>query len=197
MSLRELLEAERGDGSRAAQAAQHGESLTGLSGRHTGVDEPIFGERVTPSESRGIGDNGGPALANARSRVTAATRTRIPFGGAELRLAYPARENFRRYWFNDVPGRLYRAKQAGYAHVQDPATGEPVQLVAGRQQGGQELRCFLLEIPNEWYYEDMAIQQDDLEKRLNDIRTGRLGPGAEDNRYVPERGIYFGKQRTA
>jgi hypothetical protein len=199
MSLREMLEAEGADARRATDAAKIGASLSGLSGRHTSTDdEPIFGARIDPAVTRGVDNpDGGPALSDARSRVSAATRVRIPFGAAELRLAYATREGFRRYWFNDVPGRLFRAKQAGYVHVVDPATGENVQLVTGRQQGGQELRTYLLEIPEEWYWQDMAVQQDDLERRLSDIRTGRAGPGVEDNRYVPSKGIYFGKQRTA
>jgi hypothetical protein len=199
MSLREMLAAESADDRRSAIAAKEGASLTGLSGHHAGMDEPIFGKRIDPTVTRGAdpAEDPAPAIANARSRVSAASRQRIPFGAAELRLAYPARDGFRRYWFNDVPGRLFRAKQAGYSHVIDPATGENVQLVTGRQAGGQELRSYLLEIPEQWYYEDMGVQQDALEQRLSDIRTGRGGPGAEDNRYVPQRGIYFGKQRTA
>jgi hypothetical protein len=35
----------------------------------------------------------------------------------------------------------------------------------------------------------MQRQADLLARRLNDIRHGRAGPGAEDNRYVPSRGI--------
>jgi hypothetical protein len=200
MSLRDMLNAEGADARRAADAAKTGASLSGLSGRHSNVDdEPIFGARIDPAVTRGADDNpnAGPALTEARSRVAAATRVRIPFGGAELRLAYATRDGYRRYWFNDVPGRLFRAKQAGYEHVIDPATGDNVQLVTGRQQGGQELRTYLLEIPEEWYWQDMEVQQNDLERRLSDIRTGRAGPGVEDNRYVPSKGIYFGKQRTA
>lgn len=196
MGLRDMLGAETADANQATQAAKEGASLTGLSGRHT--EEPIFGKKIDPTITRGVDDpEAGPAIANARGRVSAASRVRVPFGAAELRLAYPLREGFRRYWFNDVPGRLFRAKQAGYSHVVDPNTGENVNLVTGKQQGGQELRTYLLEIPEEWYWQDMGVQQDALEQRLTDIRTGRGGPGAEDNRYVPSRGIYFGKQRTA
>lgn len=195
--LRALLDAENADARQASQAASLGSSLTGLSGRHSTTEEPVFGGRVPPTVTRGEDPTENPALAAGRSRVAEATRVRVPFGGAELRLAYPKRSGYRRYWFNDVPGRLFRAKQAGYAHVLDPSTGENVQLVTGRQSGGQELRSYLLEIPEEWYSDDMAVQQDELEKRLSDIRTGRSGPGAEDNRYVPQSGITFGKQRTA
>lgn len=201
MSLRSLLNGETADAQQAAEAAKAGVSLTGLSGRHQDAGDPIYGERIDPAVMRGEApaENAGPAAIRGRQRVAAAQaqRVRKPFGGAEQRLSYPPRPGYRRYWFNDVPGRLLRAKDAGYEHVLDEATGKPVMIITGRQTGGQELRSYLFEIPEQWYREDMGVQAEALDKHLRDIRTGRAGPGSSDNRYVPQRGISFGNQRTA
>lgn len=205
--LQSILEGENTDARQAADAAQFGRSLTGLSGKHGSTDEVIYGQKLDPSFMRveSETDEAAPTLpgvnaaARGRTRVAAAQvqRERKPFGGSNQRLAYPARPGYRRYWFNDVPGRLRQAKEAGYDHVADPETGGPVAIVVGRQQGGQELKSYLLEIPEEWYFEDMGAQQELLERHLSEIRTGRSGPGADENRYVPQRGISFGGKRTA
>src|SRR4051812_47316603 len=80
--------------------------------------------------------------------------TRKPFGGVELKMAYPQREGFHRHWFNDVPGRVQRAQEAGYTNVTGN-DGKPVSMVVGTAEGGGALVAFLMEIPEEWYKEDM------------------------------------------
>jgi hypothetical protein len=44
---------------------------------------------------------------------------RKPFGSMSLKLDYPQRDGFHRHWFNDIPGRIGRAQEAGYEHVKD------------------------------------------------------------------------------
>lgn len=193
MPIRDVLASEAGDAERATHAALHGRSLTGLSGRHAeiGAEDAVFGSRVggapvsdVPPEERG------PAMADGRTRAAMAERgDRIPFGAAELRLDYPKRPGYRRYWFNDVRGRLVRAEKAGYAKVVDDETGQPVSAIVGKDENGRELRAYLYEIPEQWYFEDMGIQQDALGERLREIREGASGPGADEKRYVPQQGI--------
>ena len=197
MSLRDMLQNETADGRNAADAAAQGVSLTGLSGRQQTIGETVFGARAEQA-SPGVGDEGS-AIAPNRARQRAGTvRERVPFGGAELRLAWAKRPGYRRYWFNDTFGRIGRAKSAGYEHVLHPETGAPVSTAVGTDRSGAGMMAYLMEVPEQWYWEDMAVQQGDLEKRLADIRAGRSGPGAEDStRYVPQRGITFGSQRTA
>ena len=112
---------------------------------------------------------------------------RKPFGTSEQILAYPKRPGYRRYWANDRPGRIARFKEAGYTHVMD-ANGQPVarttDVVDGRGRAS-----YLMEIPMKWYQQDMAAQQEELKGRLDDIRTGKAGPGSSDNRYIPQQGI--------
>lgn len=84
--------------------------------------------------------------------------TRKPFGSHEQKLAYPNREGFHRHWFNDEPGRIMRAREAGYEQVHDD-DGRPVSTVVGIGRGGQALVAFLMEIPQSWFEEDMAAQE--------------------------------------
>ena len=113
---------------------------------------------------------------------------RKPFGSMEQKLAYPERENFHRHWFNDVPGRVERALQAGYEHVKDKE-GKNVSRVVGVAEGGGPLIGFLMEIPEDWYKQDMAAQQEEISKREQAIVDGKFESQQGDGRYVPSQGI--------
>lgn len=189
MALRDLLAAETSDAFQAADNALRGRSTTGFSGIHTEIERPIAGKLVERPTVQRVGPEG-PAtdLPPLPRHAPMEASERKPFGAEELQLAWPDRPGYRRYWFNDTPGRIARARKAGYSHVIDPDTGEPASLVTDRTDM-RGRRSYLMEIPVQWYYEDMTRQADALEKRLNDIRHGRAGPGASDNRYIPSQGI--------
>jgi len=189
MALRDMLSSETSDAFAAADNALRGRSTTGFSGIHTEIERPVAGKLVERPGIQRVGPDG-PAtdLPPLPRRAPIEPDDRVPFGAEELQLAWPARPGYRNYWFNDTPGRIVRAKKAGYSHVVDPATGEPASLVTDRTDT-RGRRSYLMEIPIEWYYSDMARQADVLERRLNDIRNGRAGPGAQDNRYIPSQGI--------
>lgn len=182
--LSDLLASENADTTQAAQAALHGRSQTGFSGRHTEID-PVAARRV--ERPTATAEAGKPPLP-PRPNAAALERERIPFGDEELQLAWPAREGYRNYWFNDVPGRIARARRAGYSHVIDPDTGDSACLITDKTDG-RGRKSYLMEIPMQWYQEDMARSAESLERRLHDIRHGRAGPGADDNRYIPSQGI--------
>jgi hypothetical protein len=112
---------------------------------------------------------------------------RKPFGAMTLKLAYPDRPGFHRHWFNETAGRIQRAEEAGYTHVE--ANGKPVQKVVGTAEGGGPLNAFLMEIPQEWYHEDMAAQQREIDDKEKAIKRGELESQEGDNRYVPNQGI--------
>jgi hypothetical protein len=175
MAVRDLLAGEAADAQRAIASAQHGRSLTGLSGRHTDVGaEPIAGERVERATHAGGAPIAGPP-------------GRVPFGAMTLTMQADPRPGFHRHWFNDEPGRVDRAKLAGYTHVQK--NGEPMSMIVGKDEGGRGKKAYLMEIPQEWYDSDMAAQQAELEAKLAEIRHGRGGPGGDDpTRYVPQQG---------
>ena len=178
MALRDLLAGEQQDAEEAAASAAHGRSITGFSGRHRELgDEPIAGERVAP-------------VAPGRSAAARATAPqRVPFGAMTLTLHVEARPGFFQHWFNDVPGRIERAKLAGYTNRADPE-GRPICRTVGKDEAAKPITAYLMEIPREWYDQDIGLQQSELEERLADIRHGRSGPGGNDpTRYVGKQGI--------
>jgi hypothetical protein len=203
MALRDILAGEDKDQRSAADAAAHGRSITGFSGRHTDVDdrftnsrEALFGARSSdsappqpepPGPVTSVNDPIIPWDAPGLRRQ-GNTFERKPFGDAEQQLSYPPRPGYRRYWANDRPGRIKRFIQAGYAHVTDPETGENIvrttDVIDGRGQ-----QSYLMEQPIEWYQADMAQNARRLAERLDDIRNGRAGPGSDDSRYIPKQGI--------
>lgn len=111
--------------------------------------------------------------------------TRRPFGSQVQKLAYEARAGFHRHWFNNSPGRLDTALAAGYTHVEDK-DGRKVQRVVGVNEAGDALFGFLMEIPEDWYQEDMARQQGEIDKTDSAIKTGNVaGTPGVDGRYIP------------
>ena len=114
---------------------------------------------------------------NAGAPAPKRKRVRKPFGNANQKLAYPNRPGYHRHWFNDVPGRLMDAEQAGYDQVMD-ANGKPVSMVVGVARGGGPLTAYLHEIPLEDYQEDMAANDSAVHERLGQIQSGRFNAPA-------------------
>lgn len=113
---------------------------------------------------------------------------RKPFGALEQKLNYPAREGFHRHWFNDAPGRVQRAQEAGYDHVKGD-DGKNVSRIVGTAEGGGAMLGYLMEIPEEWYQADMAAQQEIVNAKEAAMRRGDLDKQEGDGRYVPKQGI--------
>lgn len=113
---------------------------------------------------------------------------RVPMGTRQLRLASEQRPGFYRRWLNDVPGRIERARRAGYAHVMD-GQNKPISTPAGTGEQGGGMRAYLMELP-------IALRDEDLAEkgRINDeidaaVNRGKVDDHPADNRYVPEQGI--------
>lgn len=120
----------------------------------------------------------GPEGRHARSP------NRKPFGSMVQKLAVPPREGFHRHWFNEEPGRIDQAKENGYNHVLDAATKKPITRVVNK--AGQQ--AFLMEIPKEWFDEDMAVQQEAVDDKEKTIRRGQVtaaNPEERDSRFYP------------
>lgn len=110
---------------------------------------------------------------------------RRPFGSQVQKLAYEARAGYHRHWFNDSPGRIETALEAGYTHVED-REGRKVSRVVGINPGGGPQMGFLMEVPQEWYEEDMARQATLNKEREDAIRSGSVaGQPGKDGVYVP------------
>lgn len=119
--------------------------------------------------------------------------SRKPFGSQEQKLYYPPRAGYHRHWFNDNPGRIDDALQAGYTHVEDKE-GRKVSRVVGVNQAGQPLIAYLMEISEEWYQEDLAAQQRLVDEKDKAIREGSVaGKPGEDGRYVKHIDIRRGR----
>lgn len=116
--------------------------------------------------------------------------TRKPFGSHQQKLAYAAREGYHRHWFNEIPGRLDRALEAGYTFVLDKESQKVCRPVGVGESGGA-LMAYLMEIPEEWYKEDQAAEQKRLDDLDNNLRQGvdAQGKPGQDGRYIPARGI--------
>lgn len=117
----------------------------------------------------------GAAIPVAEAEGRRVSRTsRVPFGNFEQKLAYPTREGYRRYWFNDDPGRLQKALEAGYDHVFDPILKQNVQRIVGRAESGGPLVAFLMEIPQEWFEDDMAAYQKIIDEKEAGYKRGSV-----------------------
>ncbi len=111
---------------------------------------------------------------------------RKPFGSMNFKLDYPSREGFHRHWFNDIPGRVSRALEAGYEHVKG-TDDKPVSRNVGVAEGGGALTAFLMEIPEELYKEDMLREQTLIDQKEEMMRRGELDK--QEKSYVPAQGI--------
>lgn len=131
-----------------------------------------------------------PALTDKLADDTARIRkAREPFGGAEYKMNAPKRPGYHLHWFNDRPGRVDRAKRAGYEHVLDER-GSPVSMVVDTQPGiGGGMLAYAMEIPEELWREDMKAAQKKIDVTEDAIRRGVYNQKPQDHRYVPRTGI--------
>lgn len=114
-------------------------------------------------------------------------RERVPFGSQRMKLQFPQRPGFVRHLFNDEPGRIQDALNAGYVHVKDETTGKPTTRIVGVAREGGGLFGYLMEIPEEFYNADQALKMEPLDAFDAAIRSGKVDgkvPG-HDGRYVP------------
>lgn len=98
-------------------------------------------------------------------------RVRRPFGSQTQKLFYPQREGYHRHWFNDVPGRIDMALEAGYEHVRED--GKSVIRYVGVSPTGGALNAFLMETPKEWHEDDLKREQ-----RRVDLNEAALKKGS-------------------
>lgn len=116
-----------------------------------------------------------------------ARRARKPFGSHTQKLSYPKVPGMHLHWFSDKPGRIMQASEAGYDHVKRP-DGSNVSLPVGVNDAGGAEMGFLMQIPEEWYQEDMAAQQVQIDQFENAIKRGQQDTSEGDGRYVPKNG---------
>lgn len=109
---------------------------------------------------------------------------RRPFGRQEYKLSgYATDPTCVPRWFNDTPGRIMRALQAGYRHVNDRESGGKVALGVGTAERGGGLNAYLMEIPKQWYDEDFAAKMANLDITVRAIMRGKHKVEPDDKRY--------------
>lgn len=124
-----------------------------------------------------------PAAQGAGDEMARRRANRKPFGSHVQKLAYPPRPGYHRHWFNDDEGRPQLAQEAGYEFVNDQAKNEPISRVVGLTKAGQPMLAYLMEIPQEWYDEDMQRQYEKTRELERSIRRGDViaGKSAQDS----------------
>jgi hypothetical protein len=131
-------------------------------------------------------------------------RKRVPLSGMRSKLSAPQREGYVRRWFNDTGGRLMDAENAGYEFVTDTGlqigdpgtdgnqdTGSRVSKVVDRQENGQPMRAYLMEIKKEWYDEDQKNKQKQVDRVDEAIMGGNHENSLGARGYVPKGGIKY------
>jgi hypothetical protein len=154
-------------------------------------------EAVRPSAVR-LASEASPLERQANAEAAAPPRhrpVRKPFGSQDQKLAMPRREGYRRYWFNDEPGRIERAKEAGYEHVKN-ADDQIVKRIVGIGRDNKGLFAYCMEIPEAWFEEDMAKEQQRVDGIDDSIMRGDIeGKGLTNSDagtkfYVGKQGIH-------
>lgn len=92
---------------------------------------------------------------------------RKPFGDFIQKLARKPRPGYYRVWINDEPGRIQQAKNAGYVHVLDEATGRIEVLNINPHIPGAAQLGYLMEIPQEIWELDQIMKH----KRADQIEA--------------------------
>lgn len=93
---------------------------------------------------------------------------RKPFGTMSLKLSLPKRVGYHRHWFNDVAGRIDEAEANGWKKV--TKDGVPVKRVVGTGRDNGALYAFAMEIPTEFWQEDMDARHRIAQERMDDVK---------------------------
>jgi len=131
-----------------------------------------------------------------RPKEKANRKERIPFGGPAQRFRTPKNDGFVYRVFNDNwkkdPERIKKALEAGYELVNEDQSGKS----AGTNDDGTVIRGVLMRIPKQFFDEDQAVKQKEIDKVDQQINRGKLTEKAGDNRYSPGGGIQIETKLT-
>lgn len=146
-----------------------------------------------------------------------------PMSDGQLKLEVPERPGYHRHWFRGDAGRIARARQAGYTHVQigdvqvnnfdlggdatkdgNSDLGSLVSITSGgTTEDGQPERMYLMECPDEIFEHAQSILAARVDSVAEALRGGMVGAdrdtaGDKDSRYlkgkVPD--LFIPKRRT-
>lgn len=130
-------------------------------------------------------------IEDKRQERSMQARRRRPFATKEPNLPLPVLPGFVPRWFNDEENRLPRAQDAGWEFVSPSefSTFRPSQHVApnsdlgsrisvfcGTDEQGTPIRAYLMKITKEFWDEDQAVKQRELDQTDKAIHGGRVSP---------------------
>lgn len=133
-------------------------------------------------------------------------KSRISLGGMRQKLSAKVRRGYKRYWFNDTPGRLQEATDAGYEYVIDPKlkVGDPdlevadsvdsrISKVVDRETG---MKAYLMEIEEELWQEDRDKAARQITESEKSLQSGvdDYGQPGRDGRYTPGSGTQISQE---
>jgi len=126
---------------------------------------------------------------NPKTQEQVKRKERIPFGKQQQRFRTPEKDGFVYRVFNDNwrkdPERIKNALAAGYEFINGEQSGK----TAGTNEDGSVIKGILMRIPKEFYEEDQAAKQKEIDKVDQQINRGKFTEKAGDNRYSPGGGI--------
>ena len=135
-------------------------------------------------------------------------RKRNVFNGTEGKLTIQHKiEGFHLHIFNDAPGRIQQALDAGYVFVtpeeiggvkenvvsRNTDLGDKVRFLVGRSEDGTALYAYVMKIKQAWFDEDQGIMQDKNNLIDDAIRNGSNAKDGKsfEGSYVPKGGISY------
>ncbi len=122
-----------------------------------------------------------------RERIEGDTKKkeRVPFSTHQRKFTCPDDKDFNYRVFNDKwakePGRIKRALEAGYEIVEGHE-----RYPVGTNEDGTPITGILMKIPKEFFEEDQAIKQKEVDKVDEQILKGSLEQKPGDHRYSPD-----------
>lgn len=115
--------------------------------------------------------------------------SRVPFGVARTKLEVPMTlEGYHLHWVNDSAGRVQEAQRGGYTFVEPKEVqavddGTQVKRLVGRNEDGSALYAYLMKIEMDFYNEDQATIQREVDRFDTAIKRGTIDEKSGDNRY--------------
>lgn len=115
--------------------------------------------------------------------------SRVPFGVARTKLEVPMTlEGYHLHWVNDSAGRIQEAQRGGYTFVEPKEVqavddGTQVKRLVGRNEDGSALYAYLMKIEMDFYNEDQATIQREVDRFDTAIKRGTIDEKSGDNRY--------------
>ncbi len=141
------------------------------------VGAPVVGLRPDPRADR------------PTDREGTGRQARIPLGTSTLKMAYADRPGYHRHWMNDRSNRIHDAERAGYTFVEALNDGrkEKVSRRVGSHEDGSPMPAYLMEIRQEFYDEDQAAKQ----KQVDAIDYAILHGGAPADAEAQDRSAFY------